>query len=410
MKLTQSNIIRAALFMVLLVCGLMQLKISLFEQSKFSRPRPHSTLWRQQISPEYLTAAAHDLSLSQGRSDRVLRLLQRSLTLNPLYIPAWITLSELEVSQGKSSAARKILTYIDGLMVDVSRWRWQKTMLAYQLGEREILARDLDYAVAELPQHRQQALDLAASLWPDAETRLEKIGAHNLLHLFRFSLHPERLQQALIYWPGVRGSQELELRYKLRFIELLRQQGDFRHACGIWQEVLPTDSILYNGNFTTPPLQTAFGWRIGKVAGSSWKLSAKAKNENSAFHLHFTGSENVNYHHLIQYFIPVTNKPVASSDTAYTLTGEVSCEGLTTDQRPYFEVVGVNTRQLRARTPMFATAQTATRFSLKFIVPPGCQQVYVRLRRNKSNDINCRIAGNIWISNLKITADGLIND
>ena len=410
MKLAQSNISRAALFMVLLVCGLLQLKIALFEQSKFSRPRPHSTLWQQQISPEYLTAAAQDLSLSKGRSDRVLRLLQRALTLNPLYIPAWITLSELELSLGKRSDAGKILTYIDGLMVDVSFWRWRKTMLAYQLGEREMLARDLDYVVAELPQHRQQALDLAASLWPDAETRLEKIGAHNLLHLFRFSLHPERLESALIYWPGVRDSRELELRYKLRFIELLRHQGDLQRAYGIWQEVLPTDTILYNGNFSTSPLQTAFGWRIGKAAGSSWELSAKTKNENSAFHLNFTGLENVNYHHLVQYFIPVTNKPAENSGTAYTLTGEVGCAGLTTDQRPYFEVVGVNARQLRARTPMFAAAQTPTRFSLKFIVPPGCQQVYVRLQRNKSNDINCRIAGDIWISNLKISADGLMND
>ena len=447
MKLTRSNISRTALFLVLVVCGLLQLKIALFEQSRFSKPRPHARLWRQQINPANLTAAAGDASLFQGRSDKARHLLQRALTLDPLYIPAWITLSELEIYLGKKDAARKILTYIDGRMVDVSRWRWRKTMLAYQLGDEEILARDLRYAVAEMTQHRQQALDLAAALWPDAQTRLEKIGSANLLYLFRYSLRPERLDAALAYWPGVRSHPELELRYRLKFIELLRRDGRFRLARGIWRQELKSDAILYNGNFATPPLQTAFGWRVSKPAGSSWEFMPPSANEPGAFHLNFTGSENLNYHHLIQYFIlppevnqdlnPAPNlaanrvanpdaaansnpeanmdanpapEPESSPGRSFTLSGEVRCRGLTTDQRPYFEVVGVNAKQPRAKTPMFAADQDRAEFSLNFIVPPDCEQVYVRLRRNKSNDINCLIAGDIWVSNLKIRADGLTND
>jgi tetratricopeptide (TPR) repeat protein len=453
MKLTRSNISRTALFMVLVVCGLLQLKIALFEQSRFSKPRPHSRLWRQQINPANLTAAAGDASLFQGRSDKARRLLQRALTLDPLYIPAWITLSELEIYLGKENAARKILTYIDSRMVEVSRWRWRKTMLAYQLGDQEILARDLGYAVAEIPQHRQQALDLAAALWPAAETRLEKIGAANLLHLFRYSLRPERLEAALVYWPEVCGEPELELRYRLRFIELLRRAGKLQLARTIWRQEMKTDAILFNGNFAVPPLQTAFGWRVGKTVGSSWEFIPPAENEPSAFHLHFTGSENVNYHHLMQYFIPPPDfnqdiypeqtpaadqtanlgagpnsnpnsnleansaanpeselAPAAAPGRSFTLTGQARCKNLTTNQRPYFEIVGVNAKQPRVHTPMFAANQDLAEFSFNFIVPPGCEQVYVRLRRNKSNDINCLIAGDIWLSNLKIRADGLTND
>ncbi len=403
MKPKLSTISRISLFLVLLICGLLQLKISLFEQSQFSRPRPHSRLWQQQINPEYLTEAAENLSLTQGLSDKTLHLLQRALTLNPLYITAWVTLAELDISQGKKDKAREIMAYINQRMVDVARWRWRKTMLAYQLEDREILARDLAYAVAEIPAHRQQALDLAADLWPDAETRLGKLGELNLLHLFRYSLLPERLEQARIYWPKVRDNPDLKLRNKLRFIELLRQRGDFDSARAAWRQLLGTDEILYNGSFATAPLQTAFGWRIGRAAGSHWELMSLSKSGKSVFHLHFSGDENVNYHHLLQYFI----LPATGENTVLncTLSGDVSCKNLTTEQRPYFEIVGVGTKSLRVKTPLFAATQEMTSFTLDFTAPSGCRQVYVRLRRLKSKDINCLIAGDIWITNLKITTE-----
>jgi hypothetical protein len=407
MTLIQSKIIRTILFVMLGAGALMQLKISLFEQSKYSKPRPHSTLWRQQISPRNLSAAARDAYLYRGQDEKALHLLQRALTLDPLYMPGWITLSELKLYRGDKPAARAILDYIDKRMLEVSRWRWQKTMLAYQLGDREILARDLGYAVAQMPKHRQQALDLAAGLWPAPEVRLEKIGRHNLLPLFHYSLRRERLSQALVYWPEARLLAELKLKDRLRFIELLRRYGDVQQAREIWRQELKTGAILYNGSFSTPPLQTAFGWRVATPAGTSWELVPKSGHENSAFHLHFNGTENVGYAHLTQYFT-LSSDVVAG--TACTLTGEAVCRGLTTDQRPYLEIAGVDGKGGRARTPMFAANQDSVPFSLSFNLPAGCRQLYVRLRRDKSHDINCLIAGDIRLSNLKITGNGLSND
>ena len=399
----KTKITNTFLFTILLMIGLLQLKIAFFEQSNFSGPRKSSRLWRQQINSAHLTQAANNAYLYQGDSRKALQMLQKALTNDPLYIPAWIALSELKLHQDNKPEALAILHHIDSLMVEVGRWRWQKTMLAYQLGDAEMVARDLDYIIDKLPSQRRKALDLAFSLWPDSEILSAKFGDHNRLHLFIYSLHPERLDKAIAFWPHVRENPDLERRNKLRFIELLRRRGEITLAHTIWQQEIDANHLLYNGNFSNKSLQTAFGWRISKPAGTTWELLAPSENERSAFHLHFTGTENVKYYHLNQHIALIPGR-------SYTLQGAARCENLTTDQRPYIEIIGVNAKKPREKTSMFAATQTWQAFSLNFTVPLDCEQVYVRLRRNKSYYINNQIAGDLWLTNLSITPNEQTDD
>ena len=392
----KTKITNIFLFAILLAIALLQLEIAFFEQGNFSGPRKTSRFWRRQINPAHLTQAANNAYLYQGDGRKALQMLQKALTNDPLYIPAWIALSELKLHQGNKTEAFAILHHIDSLMDEVGRWRWQKTMLAYQLGDAEMVARDLDYIIDKFPGQRRKALDLAFSLWSDSETLSIKIGIHNRLHLFTYSLQPKHLDKAIALWPDVCQNPGLERRDKLRFIELLRCRGDIILAHTIWQQEIDANHLLHNGSFADKPLQTAFGWRIGKSSGTTWGLLAAPENERSAFHLHFTGAENVNYHHLNQHI-------ALTSGRSYTLQGTVRCENLTTDQRPYIEVIGVNTKKLREKTSMFAVGQAWQPFTLNFTVPLDCKQVYVRLRRNKSHYIDNLIAGDLWLTHLIIT-------
>ena len=132
-------------------------------------------------------------------------------------------------------------------------------------------------------------------------------------------------------------------------------------------------------------------------------MLAPSENERSAFHLHFTGTENVKYYHLNQHIALIPGR-------SYTLQGAARCENLTTDQRPYIEIIGVNAKKPREKTSMFAATQTWQAFSLNFTVPLDCEQVYVRLRRNKSYYINNQIAGDLWLTNLSITPNEQADD
>ncbi|MCK5916735.1 MAG: tetratricopeptide repeat protein, partial [Deltaproteobacteria bacterium] len=129
----KSKIINTFLMVSLLILGLAQFKIAFFEQSRFSGPRKSIKLWQYQVNPQPLTQAANNAYLYQGDSDKALHLLQKALTNDPLYIPAWIALSELKVYQGNKKEALAILAYIDRLMIEVGYRHWEKTMLAYQL-------------------------------------------------------------------------------------------------------------------------------------------------------------------------------------------------------------------------------------------------------------------------------------
>ena len=62
-------------------------------------------------------------------------LLQQTLLTNPLYIPGWLALAEVKYDQGNLDDATRILDYSDRLLTGLKRWRWEKTLTAYQLGE-----------------------------------------------------------------------------------------------------------------------------------------------------------------------------------------------------------------------------------------------------------------------------------
>lgn len=400
----RTKVVNTFLFAVLLTIGLLQFKTAFFEQSKFSsRPQKSSRLWRQQINPAYLTKAANNACFSRGDGRTALRMLQKALSNDPFHIPAWIGLSELKLYQNNKTGALAILYHIDSLMTEVGRWRWQKTMLAYQLGETEMVARDLDYIIDKLPGQRRKALDLAFSLWSDSKILSAKIGNHNLPHLFRYSLNPERLDRAIDFWPHVRKNPALDRRRKLYFIELLRRRGEITSAHSIWKQEIEADHLLHNGNFGNKPLQTAFGWRISKPVGTIWELLTIPEDERSTFHLHFTGTENVNYYHLRQHIALVPGR-------SYTLRGVARCENLTTDQRPYLEVIGVKAKNPRVKTPMFADSQNWQPFILNFTVPLDCEQVYVRLRRNKSFYIDNQISGDLWLTDLSIISNEMTDE
>ena len=408
-NLVERRSVRILLFCGLLVIGWGQLKISFFAQSDFRGGRARAVrLSRGQFRPAHLTRSAKNAWLLHGDGEKAERLLQRALAGNPLYVPAWIALGELQNNLGKTDQALAILDYLDRLMREVGPWHWQKTMLAYQLGEREMVARDLNYIIANLPDQRNKAIALAFSLWDDPEKLKAEAGSGegNLFRLFSAALRPDRLKYAVAWWPEVRRDPELTLKQKLRYIELLRQDADNGRGIGparsVWREEIDADHLLHNGDFASPPLGTAFGWRVGRLAAVSWKLTAPPASRRTAFHLHFEGGENVNYHHLYQY-LPL-------EPGRYVLTGKAKTAGLTTDQRPFIEVYGYRVKKPREAAAMFAADQPWQDFRLEFEVPEECRQVLVRLRRKPSYYINSRISGDLWLSGLKVEPAAEVGD
>ena len=103
--------------------------------------------------------------------------LQNALKVNSYYIPAWLGLVELYNDQGEKDHAGEVLAYVDELTQGIKRWRWDKAFVAYQTGMVEILPDELSYIIREIPgKSRNDALQLAFSLWKDPEILLQNVG------------------------------------------------------------------------------------------------------------------------------------------------------------------------------------------------------------------------------------------
>ena len=395
--------LRISCLIALSILAVIQLRLLLYEQSEYSQKTDLSSLHKYQSNPYLLSWLAKQKHLFEADMDTAQSLYQQALIANPVYLPAWLGLAELKLDQQQTEQANAILDYTTELADNIKRWRWDKALVAYQFDRKDILARDLSYIMREARsgKKRNDALRMAFSVWSDPVELLDKMGDDNLLNLFRYATNKKKVDEVLVLWEVLerQGFQEQE-KDVYRFLNMLLSNGKIKTAANIWRKYFNPDTLLYNGDFIHDPLQTAFGWRIGKNKGVSWKLkSANKKGEPPSLHLHFNRKKNVNLYN-IQQFIPLDGGKV------YTFKANVKTAKLSTDRLPFWEIHGFQCKGLYQTTEMVQGEQPWTEVSLSFGVPEECDAIRLRLRRKESTRIDNKLAGDIWLSGLEIVDTG----
>ena len=391
-----SILLRTFLFTALLGLALFELRVAVVAQSSFSGASPSKVVRKYQQQPRFLVAYGRQAILEDGDLVAAQHWYQRALLANPLYVPAWLSLSELFNDEGDSSRALAILEHVDELMLDVARWRWSKAMLAYQLDQHDALAKDLAWLLQQEKVSRkskQKAVKLAFSLWPEPEKLLQKMGRENIEPLFLHAIRANNLSAAAYFWPLVDQAGP-ETEQVLPYINLLIKNKAITAAAHIWKKYYQPESLLFNGNFSRPIVNSGFGWRISKINGVETEQPADSDN-NTGLHLHFSGSNNVHYSHLRQYI-------ALSPEHSYRLSARIRSKGITTDQKPFFEITGLYCFMQPVKTDMVEADQDWTEVSLAFTVPEQCQGVQLRIRRNASNNLDNLISGDLWLTDFSI--------
>lgn len=389
------TLLRVILFLGLIALTLYQLRVALVAQTAYSNIATSKAIRKYQNEPRLLVAYSKE-ELFQGDYEDARKWLQKALRANPVYIPAWIALAELENDTGNTACALDILEYLDRLMQNVLRWRWEKAMLAYLLGREDMLKADLSWLLQQENltwQTRKKVLDFTFSLWPEPAELAKEMGKENRLPLFLRAVQIEHIDTASFLWSVVDRSQ-LDVDDILQYINLLIKSEKIQEAALIWKEYYPTDNLLYNGKFDRSLVKGGFGWRIWRPEGFEVEVQNQGEKK-TALHIRFNGEKNIYFRHVRQR-IPL------SAGQSFILTGELRSKELTTDQRPFIEVAGRDC-SLQSATEMVAPDQDWTPFSLSFTVPDACRQgVEIRLRRRPSNNIDNLISGDLWVTNLSL--------
>lgn len=182
-------------FLSLIIIALYQLRIALVAQTAYSNISPSKAIKKYQSKPRLLVEYGKE-EILQGNHENAKEWLQKSLQANPVYIPAWLTLAELENDVGNPGRSLEILEYLDQLMQGVLRWRWEKAMLAYLLGREDMLKADLSWLLQQeylSGQTRTKILNFAFFLWPEPAELVKEMGGENKTLLFLHAIR-EKIQ------------------------------------------------------------------------------------------------------------------------------------------------------------------------------------------------------------------------
>lgn len=395
------RVLRLLCLLCLSILTVVQIQLALFEQTKYGSNEHLSSLNRYQTNPYLLSWLAKQKHMFEADLDQAQALYQQALRINSVYVPAWLGLAELRLDQQQKQNANAILDYTSELTDNVKRWRWDKVLVAYQFDRKDILAVDLAYIILEIPgKQRNDALRTAFSVWPDPEELQQQLGADTLEHLFRYTTQTKKVSEGLVLWQAMEQKgvkSEDQKKDTLAFTNMLIGQGELQKATAIWRKHFNPTDLLFNGSFSVPPMQTAFGWRIGKNKGASWYLTEEeTKGDPATLHIHFNRKENINLHNILQ-IVPLQGEKV------YALKGKVKTKNLTTDQLPFFEAVGYKCKAPYNKSEMVSADQDWSDLYFVFEVPEECDAMSIRLRRNESTHIDNKLAGDIWLAKFSIS-------
>ena len=267
--------LRLVCLLVLIALAAWHLRMSLLLQSEFSDRKVADPEIAYERNPRMLTWHGKERHLIEADTAGAERLFRQALAVNPVFIPAWLGLAELKNDTGDRAAADRLLNRADQLTAEVNRYRWDKVLVAHQMGRRDILERDLVWLAAEATgKTRDDALRLAFSLWPEPAELMRVMGADNLASLFHYAVRSRRTDEAAILWAGLGEAAAAQDRKQVAdFVELLLREDRVESAGAVWRQVFGPEPLLHDGSFADKPMQKAFGWRMGRsgAAVGGWQ-------------------------------------------------------------------------------------------------------------------------------------------
>lgn len=322
----------------------------------------------------------------------------RALVRNPVYIPAWLGLARAELAQADVNGARRLFEILQPLLARVSTWKWQELLLAYDLRDSERFAGHLNFILSRLPYRIPEAVYLAQKYYGDAGAAAAHIAAENRARYLDALLRMHRTEAVVAFWEQIRQqAPPIDEKTRLRLCHYLLANRQPAAAEAIWRDWLqgaPTG--IHDGGFEQEPLNQAFGWSFRHHPQVVVERTATtARQGGKSLHLHFRGSDNVDFQHVSQIF------PVQPGGS-YTLRFVRKSSNLTTDQGVFLEVVGYQCEGLSVRSGPVTGSSPWLEEELSFSVPDGCRAAHVSVRRRQSLMFDNKIAGDYWLDAVRL--------
>lgn len=318
---------------------------------------------------------------------------------NPLLFGGWFALARLERQLGATERVEALRGFLLDNVPHSTPWRWHQLLLASDSGDDGRFGESFNFVLERLPQHRQEAVELALAFWGGWTQMFARTNPGNKWTVLLECMARKDVDASLELYPLVEADPAArpDAQGQARYIEFLLQNKRWAEAVEAWRRSDMFDGALVsNGGFESAVSGEAFGWRQGKVQGVEIRRESRRGQEaGHVMRFHLLGTANLRFDHFWQY-VPV------QGGATYELRFAWKAERLSTDRGMFMEVRGVDCSGLRVQTPEVTGSRDWTQESLAFEAPDGCRMARVGVRRNESLKFDNKIAGDLWIDAVEI--------
>lgn len=318
---------------------------------------------------------------------------RNAVGVNVLHVDAWLKLAQVETGSGNTETAGDILRFTNDLTRKVVQWKWSQLLLARGLKLDDIFWENINFVIP-YGQFQDNALYLS-DMGNDTTKALDVLESRNLPYYLRWLMKWNRTEDTFRVWRFIEEKQIVDDDLYDRYIHFLISQKEIRRASEIREKYIGIDGIT-NPGFELPLSNKGFGWRIR--TGTHWdiqRVGSGVIHGNYALQVVFSGEENINFQHLSQ-IVPVL------PEKTYSITLWWRSQDLTTDQRPYIEIRGVDCINSHWKSDMAPPATDWKQENILFSIPESCYAVAVSLRRNPSHRFDSKIKGILWLDHFEM--------
>jgi tetratricopeptide (TPR) repeat protein len=221
---------------------------------------------------------------------------------------------------------------------------------------------------------------------------------------FRRALERGAVDDAGGAWAWLLRNHFTDDRIVSEYLDALVKAGEYGSAAEVWIQYLgnragdyPESNALFNGGFEMEPTGAVFDWRIETEPDVKASVdSHEAHSGKSSLKLHFSGSQNLRYHHVTQ--------------TAYSKAGRyrflafVKTAGITTDEGLRFHIFGEGPgAKLDLTTEQIGGTRPWTRIEKTLSVPEDIKLVKIEITRLPSLKFANKIAGDAWMDDASLS-------
>jgi Tetratricopeptide repeat len=357
------------------------------------------------------------LGLSQqwdagGDGQAAIHYLQLATRVNPRSAELWMELADAYQISGDSESARQAYEKAQGSYPMSSEVAWRYGNFLLLSGKQAESYAEIRKALVVDPSITASAIDQCWRTDPQVAPILERVlpeKAEYYRVAMGYFLAQKQVDAAVAVWKKERAiGLPAEITDGIPLVDELIADDRVSEARQVWQEdveaaKLPRDTVkegssISNGGFEQEIANGGFDWREVAVNGASFDFDSLAPHSGArSLRVAFDGTENVDFHHLVQ---NIAVEPGAH----YHFSAFLKTEAITTDRGPGFEIYDPrHPSEVQAVTAELIGTNPWTLAQADIAAGPETRLLTVALRRVPSWKFANKLRGTVWVDDVALT-------